>query len=88
MPTGAENGTYDMIVSTTGLSLKKITRKYGAMISNVSGQSSSSRCPPDARPSRRAAANSEASSTNPNRKNTANQTIGRAEALQQLRSAR
>ena len=31
IPTGAENGTYDMIVSTTGLSLKKMTKKYGAM---------------------------------------------------------
>src|SRR3546814_20641797 len=37
IPTGAENGTYDMTASTTGLSLKKITRKYGAMLSIVSG---------------------------------------------------
>ena len=37
MPTGAENGTYDMMPTTSGLSLKKITRKYGAMISMVRG---------------------------------------------------
>ena len=37
IPTGAENGTYDMMVSTSGLSLKKITSMYGALTSSVSG---------------------------------------------------
>ncbi len=75
MPTGAENGTYDMIVSTSGLSLKKMTRMYGAMISIVIGvvvePMSSWRETIDA-----AAANSAASRMNPNRKNTANQMMG------------
>ena len=75
IPTGAENGTYDMIASTVGLSLKKITRKYGAIISIVSGMvvepMSSWRDTIAA-----AAANSAASSTKPNRKNTANHAIG------------
>ena len=75
IPTGAENGTYDITVSTTGLSLKKITRKYGAMMSIVSGAvvepMSSIR-----ETSEPAAANSDARSTNPKRKKIANQAIG------------
>ena len=35
--TGAENGTYDMIAITSGLSLKKITRKYGIITMYMTG---------------------------------------------------
>src|SRR3546814_11659418 len=75
IPTGAENGTYDMTASTTGLSLKKITRKYGAMMSIVSGVvvAPMSSWRDTMAP---AAANSEARSTKPKKKNTANHTSG------------
>src|SRR6478735_9666308 len=72
IPTGALNGTYDMIVSTRSLSLKKMTPKYGIITSIITGVStgpvSSTRETSDA-----ADANSAASSTNPTRKNSTNQ---------------
>ena len=71
-----------MIASTSGLSLKKMTRKYGAITSIVSGivvePMSSWRDTIDA-----AAANSDASRMKPNRKKIANHAIGAAESLQQ-----
>src|SRR5690606_40834374 len=72
--TGAENGTYDMTVMAKGLSPRKITRKYGIIVRYITGVSvepaSSWR-----ETNEPAAANIAASSTKPNRKNTANQMI-------------
>src|SRR5690606_3084295 len=75
MATGALNGTYDSTVSTVALSLKKITPKYGIIVSIIAGVStvltSSSRDTRDA-----LAAYIAASSTNPTRKKPTNHTSG------------
>src|SRR5690606_16500847 len=73
--TGDENGTYDMIVITSGLSLKKITRKYGIITMYMIGAIT------ELRSSWRetiapVAANSVAISRNPVTKNSANHSSG------------
>ena len=76
-----------MIASTSGLSLKKMTRKYGSMMSIVTGvvvepmSSWRDTIAP-------VAANSAASSTNPKRKKTTNQISGAAEPGEQRRPDR